>query len=82
MTTPPRTYLGGLPVEITVHDDGRVTFDVDVADAADAPAEYDPEYMPMFDATGVAFVPSDEVLDADAARITAALEHPWVRTPH
>ncbi len=77
--TAPRSYVIGLPV--TVHDDGRVTYDVDVADAADAPAEYDPEYQVMYDTAGVEFVPSDEVRDADAVRIEAALEHPWVRAP-
>lgn len=66
---------------MTVHDDGRVTFDVDVSDAAFAPLEYDPEYQSMYDEAGRAFVPSDEVLDADVARITAALDQPWVRTP-
>jgi len=79
--TAPRSYLIGLPVAVTVHDDGTVTFEIDPGDAADAPHEYDPEYMSMYDDAGVPLVPSEEVLNVDAARIRAALYRPWVRTP-
>lgn len=33
--TEPRTYVVGLPVVITVHDDGTVTADVDLSEAAE-----------------------------------------------
>lgn len=79
--TAPRTYLVGLPVRVSVHDNGTVTYDLDPSDAPDAPADYDPAFMTMYDADGVPFVPSDEVLDADVERIRVALEQPWVRTP-
>lgn len=79
--TAPRTYLVGLPVLVSVHDDGRVTFDLDPSDAADAPHEWDGATMLMYDDAGSPFVPTHEVLDADTARITFALEQPWVRAP-
>lgn len=35
----PRTYVIGLPVVITVHDDGTVTFEADLSEASEAPVE-------------------------------------------
>lgn len=32
---PERSYVVGVPLAITVHDDGRVTFDVDLAEISD-----------------------------------------------
>lgn len=37
----PRTYLVGLPVAVTVHTDGTVTYEVDTAEAGAAIAEYE-----------------------------------------
>lgn len=31
-----RSYVVGVPLAITVHDDGRVTFDVDLSEISDA----------------------------------------------
>lgn len=50
--TAPRTYALGLPVFVTVHDDGTVTYDIDVSEADNAPAEFEPDYMFMYDAGG------------------------------
>jgi len=48
--SPPRTYLVGLPVVVTVHDDGTVTFDVCTEDAGGAIAD---EGAPPEDITAV-----------------------------
>lgn len=45
-----RTYVVGLPVVITVHDDGRVEYEVDTAEASSemweqAPEEYTEEQI-------------------------------------
>ena len=34
-----RTYVIGLPVVVTVHDDGTVTYEVDLSEASEAPME-------------------------------------------
>ncbi|MBT0993900.1 hypothetical protein KIN34_06315 [Cellulomonas sp. DKR-3] len=80
--TAPRTYAIGLPVFVTVHDDGTVTYDIDVADAADAPAAWEPEFMFMYDEHDQPIEVTDDLADADAERIRVSLERPgWVRTP-
>lgn len=60
-----RTYLAGLPVAIEVHNDGRVTYSIDVSEAADAiregdwgPDSYDPSI-------------SEEQAEQDAAVVEA-----------
>ena len=80
--TAPRTYCIGLPVFVTVHDDGTVTYDIDVAEADHAPCEYEPEYQEMLDEAGQPMVLTEEILDADTERIEAAIcAGTWVRTP-
>lgn len=70
--TAPRTYVIGLPVWITVTDEGTVTFDIDTAEASDAPAEYDSEACEVRDEHAMPFVPDADVLLADAEWIEAA----------
>lgn len=55
-----RTYCIGLPVSVTVHPDGTVTFAVDLSEAHEAPHEDDET--------------DDETAEADAATIRAAVE--------
>lgn len=71
--TAARTYVTGPPVWVTVHDDGRVTFEVDATEAAYAPGEYDADTMEMYDEAGQPFVPDAAMLEADAGRIAAAV---------
>lgn len=64
----PRTYLVGLPVAVTVFDDGTVTYEVDTAEAAVAITECEMEPQPP-----------QEVVDRDAERIE--FDH-YRRNPH
>lgn len=59
----PRTYCLGLPVVITVHDDGRVEFSVDASEASD-----------LWEAVGEN-APPDDVVEADIARVDVAVTH-------
>lgn len=78
----PRTYTLGLPVFVTVHDDGTVTYDIDVADAADAPGAWEPDYMVMYDEHGKPIAVTNAIVNADTARIRTSLERPgWTKTP-
>lgn len=79
--TAPRSYVIGLPVVVTVHDDGTVTYDIDTSEASDAPRGYDPDYMDMQDEAGNPIELTDEILEADRERIERAILAPWVRTP-
>lgn len=55
-SSPGRTYLVGMPVSITVHDDGTVTAAVHVEDIVEDISDYDDENAP----------PAEQIL-ADAA---------------
>lgn len=57
-----RSYCVGLPVVITVHDDGRITYSVDVSDAPSAIAEDD-----FTDATDDERAADQQALAADPA---------------
>lgn len=69
-TTVPRTYVVGLPVVITVGDDGTVTYEVDKSEAGAAIRESDA----LYSADDKENVIPDDVLEADAARVEAAVE--------
>lgn len=62
----PRTYVVGLPVIITVHDDGTVEYEIDKGEAAESIAET----YPSIDALPPV---SQETVDADVERVQAAL---------
>lgn len=80
--TAPRTYTIGLPVFVSVHDDGTVTYDLDVSEADAAPAAFEPEFMFMYDENGQPIDVSGALVDADTERIRASLEVPgWTKTP-
>ncbi len=80
--TAPRTYAIGLPVFVTVHDDGRVTYDIDVSEADRAPQEWEPAFMAMYDEHGGVVEVTDAITDADTERILASLERPgWLKSP-
>lgn len=79
--TAPRTYVVGLPVMVTVHDDGTVTYDIDTSEATDGPREFDSSYMVMTDDDDNTIEMTDEILDADRERIEETGQRPWVRTP-
>lgn len=69
-STGPRAYVIGLPVVITVHDDGRVEFSVDVSEASDlweAFADPDDAYP-------------TSIVEADIARVDAATAHQYLPT--
>lgn len=57
-----RTYTVGLPVLITVHDDGRVEWEIDKSEAAQSIAE---EYPHSWDGLHIA----QPQVDADAAMV-------------
>lgn len=60
-----RSYVVGLPVVITVHDDGTVKWEIDKGEAADDLDEHgDSGY-------------DDDVISADAAIIRAAVQREW-----
>ncbi len=63
--TEPRTYCIGLPVIITVHDDGTVQFEIDKSEAYDIweGAPTDDEGNPTYD---------EAQIQADSDRISAA----------
>lgn len=68
----PRAYVVGLPVAVTVYDDGRVEFSVDVSEADDI--------EPPVDAEGVSLYP-EAIVDADAAQINdVTSRHPFLPT--
>ena len=54
-----RTYVVGLPVMVTVYDDGRCTYEVDLSEADDL-WETEPDYP-------------TSVVDADIATVSAAI---------
>lgn len=58
----PRSYVIGLPVVLTVHDDGRVTAEVDLSEASDLGDASTPEDQP------------EDAADADTERITRAVD--------
>lgn len=45
-----RNYVVGLPVCVTVHDDGRVTLDVDLAEISDVLENVEGEITPAVEA--------------------------------
>lgn len=57
----PRTYVIGLPVVITVHDDGTVEAQVDLSEASDLD-------------DGLTEVVDDELLEADVKRVRTAVD--------
>lgn len=57
-----RSYCVGLPVIITVHDDGRITYSVDLSEAAQAISEDD-----YADATDEERAADRKALEADPA---------------
>lgn len=59
-----RTYVIGLPVVVTVHDDGRVEAEVDLSEAYDVWDASTPEGQDD----------SEDVLTADSEAISAAVE--------
>ena len=65
----PRTYVVGLPVVITVHDDGTVVYEIDRSEAGQGVSEYGE--MPLYDDEGHEIVISDEQLDADRSIVDA-----------
>ncbi len=69
-----RTYPVGLPVWITVADDGTVSFELDVSEAADAVAEVDLEFVSMLGPDGQPLVVDGALLDADVAAVEAFVE--------
>lgn len=56
----------------TVHDDGAVTFDVDLSEAACGPGEYDAATHVMLDEHRLPFTPDARVLAAETERNEAA----------
>ncbi len=72
--TAPRTYTVGLPVAITVQDDGTVTYEVDFSEADAAPDEWDDSCMTMFEPDGEPLTVTDELRAADAERIREWLD--------
>lgn len=67
-TTEPRTYVVGLPVAVTVHDDGTVTYDVDTSEAGQAVSEADAPDDVVTDEQAEAYV---RQADLDRAAIEA-----------
>ncbi len=67
-----RSYVIGLPVVVTVHDDGRVEFEVDKSEAYDAPFEDQSNDLP------------EEVLIEDRIRISdfVAAEYALLNATH
>ncbi len=66
----PRTYLVGLPVAVTVHIDGTVTYDVDTAEASVAIFESTQEDLPPNDV----MVHDAAIIDVDHYRRQQALQ--------
>lgn len=62
----PRTYVVGLPVILTVHDDGRVDWGIDKGDTVKGVSE---EYPSTYDDQNL----TQEQVDADLDRIDAAI---------
>lgn len=56
---PPRTYWVGLPVGVTVHDDGTVEYEIDTAEAGSAVREL------LGDSMGIE-EPDEDLVLADA----------------
>lgn len=72
----PRTYVIGLPVVITVHDDGTVTAEVDLSEASDlhdSSASYDEALTALSDDE------RDAIIDADIDRVENAVIQATVR---
>jgi hypothetical protein len=65
----PRTYVVGLPVVITVHDDGTVVYEIDRSEAGQGVSEYGE--MPLYDEEGNEIVISEAQLAADYERVNA-----------
>lgn len=72
----PRTYVVGLPVVFTVHDDGTVTAEVDLSEASSAPWEDSGiRYVRVNDEWVEAEPYEEDVLIADSEAISAAAEN-------
>jgi hypothetical protein len=67
-STEARSYWVGLPVGITVADDGTVTYEVDTSEAGQAIMEID---YNLYDNEGKEIVIPEEVMLADRDRIDA-----------
>jgi hypothetical protein len=78
--TAPRTYAVGLPVLVTVHDDGTVTFDIDISEAADAISEIQEGDVILEDADGNESIVPQFVIESDVHAVDLSPRR-WVRTP-
>lgn len=76
----PRTYTVGLPVALTVHDNGTVTVEVDITEAVDGVREYNPEFVTMYDQDGQIIEVSEAQLETDAEAIEAFIERYYAGT--
>jgi hypothetical protein len=63
----PRTYVVGLPVIITVSDDGTVAYEIDRSEASRGISEYGE--MPLYDEDGDEIIISEAQLLADGERV-------------
>lgn len=69
-----RTYTIGLPVSITVYDDGTVKAEIDLSEADDAPFEDSGSHYEHVNGAWVEVEPYDEdTLIADKERISEAV---------